>query len=220
MTAEQIQRFLDVRHQWWKYAGEVSEDARRHVWEPDLYAVDKETAWEAMKRFARKARDNRAPSLDDLLALCRDIADERHRAEAKERRATDDRLAMEAWQKAYVASGQDFRQRQAADVIGQVLTHAATDAYARAHVTMNDLGVNRPGREAEAVAFCEAKALEQPEEQERWIREARLYERERLKALVTPVNGQRYVPDMTGRTVIEEMGEDREPGDEDPDEGD
>jgi hypothetical protein len=219
MSPKQVKQLTDRREAWWK--APLNEGLRESVWEPALADITPDIAVEAMKRFARKQRNGAPPSLEDLLKYAEEIEEEQRRAKTAARRAEEQQKATDAWQRAWAQDRLPQRTQEPSDVIGQTLEFMARDAYALAHVEMNDKHLNRPGHEAEAIAFCKAKALEQPEEQERWIREVRLYEREQLKRLMTPEPGQRYVPLMTGKPVIEELvgargpGNEREPGDDD-----
>jgi hypothetical protein len=214
MTPEEVTTLVKSINRMWEVR--ITYGLIRTVWAPMLAVQDAALVMDALQRHARTQTTPYAPSAEQLLEHCHALLDEQRQDAEQVARRQQAAQAATAWRR------QSEAQKLPTLVttpgaLRQVLEHVSTDAYALAHVAMNDLGVNRPGREADAVAFCEAQALEQPEERERWIREARLYDRERLKALVTPSHGQRYVPDMTGRTVIEEGGEEREPGDE-PDE--
>jgi hypothetical protein len=215
MTTEEVTTLVKSINHLWEVR--ITYGLVRTAWVPTFACQDAALVTEALQRHARLQATPSPPSPHELLAHCHALLDEQRQTAEHVARRKQAARAAEAWTR------QNKTQRLPASVTtpGTVIRPApsplATDPYALAHVEMNDRHLNRPGHEAEAIAFCETKALEQPEERERWIREAQLYDRERLKRLVCPDQGARYVPDMAGASVIEELVGVREPGDENAD---
>jgi hypothetical protein len=80
------------------------------------------------------------------------------------------------------------------------------DPWGRGHALMHEKGVNRPGREAEARAFCESMADEYPDDRGMWLAEAWWY----AHGATGPIPWS--TPMMRGERVG--VGRMREPGEE------
>ena len=217
MTSAELYSLTKQIAQW--YERTIPPHLIKDVWQEALAAIPLDVARDALKRYARQQRNSQPPSLDDLLKHCEDIQDERHRAATQARRSEEDRKAMEAWQRAGASQSLPPASHQAQDVIGQVLQHAAHDPYALAHVEMHEAGINRPGQEEAAIAFCAHMAEEQPEHFRRWMDERHTYQlalEQRGRQDAPTSTPQRPIPIMTPVPAYVEIGDyTHEPGDED-----
>jgi murein L,D-transpeptidase YcbB/YkuD len=221
MSPADVSIVIQRRNTWWERTA-LGQALVKDVWVPGLATIPLDVALEAMTRYAKAQKTPYPPSLENLVALCDEVEQDRMRAQAQERRAIADREAMIAWHKAEAAVEAQRKLHPVHDPITAVLETAAKDPWAHAHVLMHEKGINRPGREADAMAYCEAMAQDYPDDREAWLRERRLYERD-LGRWETP-HGMRpqpvqYVPMMTGGEPSNEDGVSlREPGDEAEDE--
>jgi hypothetical protein len=171
MTRDDVGKVVAKMGAWWERV-HITPALAKDVWCPRLAAIPLDVAFEALTQYARKQRGNYPPSLEDLLTHCEEVQDERHRAVVQARRAADDQLAMQAWQKAQTTLEAERRLRPVVDPITHVLENAVHDPWAYGHSLMHEKGVNRPGREADAAAFCEAMAVDHPDDRDMWRAEA------------------------------------------------
>lgn len=190
-----------------------------HFWVPELVSVPADIAMEALRRYGRTERYGNPPTPEDMTRQCEAVQDERDRLEAQAKLAAENHKAMEAWARHVKTHGWPRREPMPSDIVGQVLEEAAHDPWARAHLTMHEKFLNRPGQEAGAIAYCEIMAREQPENREAWLREAVMYQRWQHEAPRTPGEPppqRRPVPMMTGTPIYElQEAYTREPGDDD-----
>jgi hypothetical protein len=217
MNSSEVFQLIQRRNTWWERSA-PNQALVKDVWVPGLATIPLDVAFEAMTRYAKAQKTPYPPSLENLVAICDEIEQDRLRAQAQERRAVTDREAMIAWHKAEAAVEAQRKLHPVYDPITAVLETVAKDPWTHAHVLMHEKGINRPGREADAMAYCEAMAQDYPDDREAWLRERRLYERDLGRTLTAhdmqpqPV---RYVPMMTGGWPSnEEAVSLREPGDE------
>ena len=134
-------------------------EALMEMWAHELKTVEASDLQGALRRYiVSGAREDQPPTLQTILDHADAVRRDRRRQEV-----TIERQTLEATD------------------LGAILATASRrvserDAnWARQHVAMFSAGVAKPGREAEAVAWCEQKALEFPEDAEDWLNEAESY---------------------------------------------
>jgi hypothetical protein len=177
MNAAQVHALTDRINDWWRGKVGITEGLRTNIWQAALVSIPADVGMEAVRRYAEEQHTTYPPSVKDILRWSEDITDERHRAQIRMRQAEDKGIEADAWQKAYAARELRASQVHAADTLGVALANAAHDPWARGHVEMFDLGVARPGREAEAAEFCRKKAADEGPDAADWSKEAVWYQR-------------------------------------------
>jgi hypothetical protein len=174
MTPKQVTQLTDRINTWWPQA-KISPELSMHIWTPRFAGVPAEIVVDALKRYASAKQVQYPPSADELFAVCEEIEDERRRALVQAKREAEAKIALDAWHKSrgFVRTGYD--EPNTPEVVEQVLTQVALDPWAQGHVALHDKGLNRPGRDQEAAAFCRQMAGEQPENADDWFAEAMWY---------------------------------------------